>query len=324
MNDDIIRSIKKIMKRLKIPDTIIKIIKNDQVYLMYHTETIKHDTLFRIGSNTKTFIGILVLQLIDEKILTLEDKVNTWIPSVDSRITIRMLLNMTSGIANHVEIYNFTNNSRIWEPDELIKIGLDAERIFQPDTNWRYSNTNTLLLGKIIESITNKSINQVLQERIFDRVHLNNTYFFDPPARGVAKGYTIERGYLEEATGWDPSWTWACGQIVSTIDDMSEWIRVVGKGKLLTLKSYQEMIEPKLAGRIPNTLERYYGLGVFVNNGWIGHNGSMAGYASTCVYHPKYDISIVVFANKTSVGMNEADELTKEITKILTPNNIMI
>jgi D-alanyl-D-alanine carboxypeptidase len=128
---------------------------------------ITSDDHFRIGSNTKTFTGTVILQLVDEGKLGLDDPVSKYQPEVPNgeNITIRQLLDMTSGLFNYAEDEDFnqtldTEPQKVWEPRELIEIGFQHPPDFSPGEGFHYSNTNTVLLGMIIEQLTGQPLEQ--------------------------------------------------------------------------------------------------------------------------------------------------------------------
>src|SRR3954454_18031635 len=133
------------------------------------------DDHFRIGSNTKTFTGTVILQLVDEGKLGLDDPVSKYQPEVPNgeNITIRQLLDMTSGLYNYSEDKDFnetldTEPDKVWTPEEVVEIGFKNEPYFAPGEGFHYSNTNTVLLGMIVEQLTGKSLEQEFQERLFE------------------------------------------------------------------------------------------------------------------------------------------------------------
>ena len=118
------------------------------------------DTVFRIGSNTKTFTATAVLLLIEDGLLELETPLAVFRPDVPEadRITVRMLLAMRSGIGNYTDNEAWieaalADPARVWEPDELVRLGFELPRPFEPDAAYQYSNTNTVLLGQIAEQV---------------------------------------------------------------------------------------------------------------------------------------------------------------------------
>ncbi|MGQ0568282.1 MAG: serine hydrolase domain-containing protein, partial [Armatimonadota bacterium] len=144
---------------------------------------------FRIASLTKTFVAVVVLQLVGEGKLSLDDAVENRLPGLvpnGRNITIRYLINHTSGLFDYVEDQNVfrrlvSNTSRVWSPQELIAVGTSHKALFAPGRGWAYSNTGYLLLGLIVEKVTGISLGEELRQRIFVPLGLRGTTFPTTP-----------------------------------------------------------------------------------------------------------------------------------------------
>ena len=143
---------------------------------------------FGVGSTTKSIVATVLLQLVDEGRLKLDDKVSkyiSWVPNGEN-ITIRQLLNMTSGLYNYTEDKTLlaavaADPLKKWAPVELARAGVSGQPYFPPGEGWYYSNTNTILVGLIIEKITGKMLEDEVTTSITDRLGLKNTYFPQGP-----------------------------------------------------------------------------------------------------------------------------------------------
>jgi D-alanyl-D-alanine carboxypeptidase len=197
----------------------------------------------RIGSVTKTFTGTLLLQLAKDGKLSLKDTIDRYVSGVPNgnRITLEMLASMTSGIASYytppfLNRY-FGDPHGVFTPDELVAYGVAASPVFDPGAKFNYSNTNTILLGKVIEKVTGEPLGQVLQERILTPLGLSGTSF--PNASPVIpapypQGFTLQGSgspsHPANATDWNPSFGWAAGGMISTVGDMLTYDRALGTG----------------------------------------------------------------------------------------------
>lgn len=173
------------------------------------------------------------------------------IPNAD-KITLVNLANMTSGLASYT--YNpefldllFGQTDRFWQPMEMIDIAI-ADTIagcphatfqcFEPGTDWAYSNTNTVLLGLIAEQVSGKSLAELTQSMLLDRLGMSNTYFptDETLPEPYSHGYTNQYDYPEfsDATFWNPTWGWGTGNLISTIGDLRIWARALTNAGLLT------------------------------------------------------------------------------------------
>ncbi|GLB68015.1 hypothetical protein AHIS1636_24570 [Arthrobacter mangrovi] len=145
----------------------------------------------RIGSITKTWTGTVILQLVEEGRLKLDDPVSKFRDDVPNgeKITIEQLLNMRSGLYNYSESYELNlaldeTPERVWTPEELVGIALPLPVYFPPGEDFHYSNTNTVLLGLIAEDLEDKPLEEIIQERILDRLGMDDSAF--PPSETTA------------------------------------------------------------------------------------------------------------------------------------------
>lgn len=264
------------------------------------------DVYQRIGSVNKTFTGTLVLQLAEQGKLSLEDPIGSYVPGVPNgdAVTLRMLLNMTSGLASYTADQQFIDQlfsdpRRVRTPDELLAIGLAMPPLFAPGEKFYYSNTNTVLLGKVIEKVTGKPYDKALQEQILDPLALNRTSMPGPDGTlpdPHAKGFTLQ-GTPDssttpvDTTDWNPTWAWTAGQMISTADDLLVYGRALGMGQGLLGTDAQ-------VNRLASVPERAgYGLAAGCIDGWFGHTGELPGYNTSVFYDTTTDTTVVVLAN---------------------------
>lgn len=265
---------------------------------------------FRIGSLTKTFTATVLLQLVDEKKLTLDESIEKFFPDVPNakNITIRMLGNMTSGLYNYSEPKEFddsmqANPRKKWKPEELINFSVKYGTYFEPGKGWHYSNTNTVMLGLIIEKLTGNSLAAEIKTRIIDKLGMKETDF---PGVAEISGFHPE-GYGEDDSKWiyplvdvtekyDPSWAWAAGAIVSTLGDLKIYLKALTEGTLLSKEAQAERLKWGL-----DKPGIKYGFGMFeVGEGFYGHNGSYPGFHNISVHSPATNTTAIVFYNTQS------------------------
>ncbi|WP_405954817.1 serine hydrolase domain-containing protein [Streptomyces phaeochromogenes] len=279
--------------------------------------TLAADDQFRMGSNTKTMVATVVLQLVAEHRLKLTDPVEKWLPGLipnGSAITVRMLLNHTSGLFNYLTdpdvLKAFTGqDTRAWTPQELIAAGVRHDPLFAPGTDYSYSNTNYVALGLIAEKTTGHTLGDLIQRRITGPLHLKNTYLvtgfgqtnnprlahgYEPdvdrlapllppyaPAGTAFAGPERSAGYVD-TTGINASTLWAAGGMVSNAQEWARFSGALNSGKLLPPALLKEMRTTVAEeAEFPN---RRYGLGlekVSTPCGTVwGHNGQAPGYSS--------------------------------------------
>jgi len=263
---------------------------------------------FRIGSNTKTMVGTVLLQLVDDGEISLDDKLSDYFPgySKADSVSIRMLANMSSGIGNYTEndewvVLVLADPLRVWQPVELVDYGFSLGYYFEPGTGFHYSNTNTILLGMIIEQLTGNSLQEELEERIFEPLELNQTGFL---TAGVALPGTHGKGYYfgqyepgEESTEViDVSWAWAAGSVYSTVSDLQKYVERLVEGGFLSDELQEERLtDLSVVSTTPP--ERAYGLCLLRYQSFFGHNGGIFGYTSSMVHSREHDCSIIIWYN---------------------------
>lgn len=248
------------------------------------------DSAFRIGSTTKTFVATVVLQLAGEKKLSLDDTVEKWLPGLikgkgydGSKITIRQLLNHTSGIADYLtpdlKEKLIENPSENYTAEKLISRALQLE----PVKGWSYSNTNMVIIGLLIQKVTGESYAEQIQKRIIDPLSLKETVLpgssMDIPKKN-ARGYLNTGDKLVDITLFNPSFANASGEMISTGEDMTTFFRALLGGKLLTPEMQKEMVTHTVDTRLGK-----YGLGIHATKlpdgteVW-GHGGGIPGFTN--------------------------------------------
>lgn len=307
---------------------------------------------FRIGSNTKTMTGTVILQLVEEGRLRLEDPISKFhagIPNGD-RITIAHLLEMRSGIptySNTVAINEALDEhpDHAWRPEELVRLALELPMSFEPGTRYEYSNTNTVLLGMVIEQLTKQPVEQVLKTRIFDRLGMHETHM--PSRLSSAIPGEHPRGYMFgtnvetihsavfppakqaeakagrwrpiDATAMNPSWGWTAGAAISTAGDLATYAEALGSGRLLSPEMHAKRMG-SLRPRDPAAPEVQYGYGIAKLGPMIGHTGELPGFNSFMGYDPAHETTVVVWTslNAAPDGRAPAIEMARAVIDDLT------
>jgi D-alanyl-D-alanine carboxypeptidase len=267
---------------------------------------------YRIGSVTKTFVATVVLQLVDEGRLSLDAPVAKRLPHLlanGNRITVRQLLNHTSGLPDFVqdsEHFAGIVQNRIWAPRELVALAERHPQLFAPGSAWSYSNTNYVVAGLLIKAVTGHSLARELNRRIFSPLRLGHTSF--PVANGRLGGHHAH-GYVSteaipttdggrhDVTGYNPSHAWAAGAIVSNAADLSRFYRALMNGRLLGRPLLREMTTTVAEDPTdPNSF--HYGLGLRrVNDtcgaNW-GHDGTTFGYRGMAYWNARTGRTVVI------------------------------
>ena len=289
----------------------------------------------RNGAFAFTYIGQTYARMADQKLVNLDDPISKWLPDLRdaSKVTIRNLLNMTSGYPDYVYQPAVQDGVQAdpykqWTDDEMIAVALAQPNYFEPGTNWGYSHTNYVILGKLLSKITGKSTSDVLSEYVLEPMNLENTSSnAGTPAvpEPALHAFTSERRsflkvpakipFYEEATFWNPSWTTANGAVqTSNIFDMTTSMEIVGSGSQVSPEMYQQQVAPTLVGfgkKDPSgtcpvcrelTPELNYGFGVVLNGDWITQTKSFYGSSASGGYLPSQKLTISVIANTAQDG----------------------
>jgi D-alanyl-D-alanine carboxypeptidase len=284
------------------------------------------DSQFRIASITKMFVATVALQLVQESRLGLDDRLAQHVPGFPGgdRITIRQLLNHTSGIPDYGRTAHFgqrllADRQRRWSTDEVLALVTRARPDFAPGTDYLYSNTGYVLLGRVIDEVTGSTWAAEVRRRILDPLHLRHTFVAgaEPVPGGVLPGYFDadndgDQENIETGRPWPSLETTegSAGAIVSTAPDLVVFGDALFRGRLLAPEMLREMVtEGPHHPRNSN-----YGLGVEITRPdyrttvW-GHGGFTPGFRSTLWYVPQYDLVVVALANDSRANPYDLAEL---------------
>lgn len=275
------------------------------------------NSVFEVGSITKQMTAAAIMQLREKKLLSLEEPISTYFPNYQygNDITIKMLLTMRSGIVDYINATDdfFPKNickqidkkmyaNKKLEDGLVLKYLNNVPLMFKPGSTYFYSNTNYYLLAKIIEQVSGQSYEEYLQKNIFEPLQMKNT--------NAVFGGTDTRGYDWKGRSYfmPKELAFGCGDINSTVIDLYKWNVGFINGKVVSKKSYKEMI---------NT--QSYGYGINNQHGEIFHSGVTETFNSYNCYYPKSKYSIVILINKPVSEIN-ASVISREIYKIIMGN----
>jgi D-alanyl-D-alanine carboxypeptidase len=268
------------------------------------------DDRYRVGSITKTFVATVLLQLEAEGRLSLDDTVEKWLPGVvhgnghdGSRITLRQLLNHTSGIFNYTADETFGRTYFLKDgflehrydtqsPEQLVATAMAHKPDFAPGTSWNYSNTNYVVAGMVIQKATGRSYGEEIRHRIIEPLHLTATSVPGtrvtvpkPSSRAYSKLARTATGPTYDVTELNPSLASSAGEMISDSADLNRFYSVLLKGRLLPPKQLREMKTTVAVAELPGTgyglalMDRELSCGVHV---W-GHDGGIHGSSSVAV-----------------------------------------
>ena len=286
-------------------------------------EPLTIEDYFRIGSATKTFTAVATLLLYQDDLLDLDDTVESILPDLTEfnsmhgkGITVRMLLNHTSGLDDYVHLPDnnqfidafIADPEKTWSPEEMVLTAVTHGLISIPGSTFHYANTNYILLGLIIEKRSNMDFEAFIAGRLFQPLKLQHTSV--PVTTGFpgkyAHGY-LERdgdGVLYDYSIQSPTAVWAAGNLISTVPDLLIWLESLMEGGLLGSEIKNEQFNFSL-----DEAGNGYGLGVAAMGYALGHNGTVLGYQtwmfryqniyfviySNCFYGTKENLAQVIF-----------------------------
>jgi D-alanyl-D-alanine carboxypeptidase len=276
-----------------------------------HPRAVTRRTSFRVGSVTKTFTATIILRLVQDGELRLSDHVSDFVGGVPNGdlITIRELLDHTSGLPDFptriVPRLLVIHPHLEYGPLQLFRSSLVGQQIVTPPAPYLYSNLNYLLLGVIARRVTHHTL-RFLYAHLLHRVGLRHTRFRPRPRglpRRMANGYFKVNGQIKNVTRYNVSWLWTAGAMISRLDDLRRWARVLATGDGVLNRSLQRE-------RLQLGPPIHYGLGIFglpISKGseriWFyGHNGVAPGYDAMVLDSPARKITIVALGNTETLA----------------------
>jgi len=286
---------------------------------------------FRIGSNTKTFVISVLLQLVAEKKLSLDDPLSRFslgvtIPNAEN-VTVRELCNMRSGLFEAFDTPEFVKlNMKVpkdFDPKTLVAWAMKQKPYFPPGKGYHYCNTNYLLIGMIIENITKDSVGNQIRKRLLEPFGLTQTSYPETEAMPSpwVHGYHLDKqGNWEDISNTIPvAFMGSAGAMISDMNDIRRWIELYATGKTCGTGTYNDLINC-----IPFMGNTSFGLGITCSEGWYGYTGALPGYNTADYYSPASGITIVAWinyqANEPVEGV--ASVMVRDIARILTPDHI--
>ena len=314
---------------------------------------------FRNGAVAISYVSTLLLKLVDEKKISLDDKLSKFLPEIPhaDQVTLGQLAQMTSGYVDYV-IGNtamndalYANPFRRWTVHDLLGYATSKPLLYEPGTNWNYAHTNYVLLGLALEKATGEEMSKLLSDKVLRPLGLTNTVNSLTPEipSPVLHAFTSERRaflkipagtpFYEESTFWDPSWTITHGAIQTTnIYDMETSAVGIGSGRLLSADSYKKMVSTELRGKTHKqpgctTCDEMndvytYGMGIVITGNWLVQNPLFSGYAALEAYLPSQKIAIAIAVTYAPEAFddqgdykNEADTVFRKVAAELAPED---
>jgi D-alanyl-D-alanine carboxypeptidase len=294
----------------------------------------KIDDQGRIASISKTFTATAILQLVDQKKISLDDKLESFVPGIvnGTKITVRDLLDMQSGLydftADDAFVNAFDANPTLpWTPAQSIDIVKAHPADFEPGAKTVYCDSNYILLGMILEKVTGRKAHDVINTDVVAKLPgLSKTNFptgtavpephptaYLPDENDTAKPPTVVNDV-------NPEVGWTAGAMTSTIEDLKVWGKELTDGSLLSPDIQRERLHSNRIDGVPINLG--YGLGVMTINDLVGHNGAIVGYSSVVLRLPQADATFVAIGNASTNETTPTTEIILELIKQLYPEQV--
>ncbi len=292
------------------------------------------------GSVGKTFAAAIALQLIKEGKIGLDDKIEKylgrepWFARLPNakEITVRQLMNHSSGLVRYEFKEQFTkdltaNPEKVWKPAELVVYLLDEKPPFEAGKGWDYSDTNYIVLGMIIEKVTDKKFYDEANRRVLKPLKLTGTIPQDGPRlQGLIQGYAgpnnpfggTDEMIVNGKFAINPQFEWTGGGYVSTAQDLARWAKMMYEGKAFSADLLPQVLDGVSAPMLGR--EAKYGLGVIIRKTAVGtsygHSGFFPGYMTDMMYFPEHKVAIAVQVN-TSVGRSLGKPLGRVLVEMM-------
>jgi D-alanyl-D-alanine carboxypeptidase len=265
-------------------------------------------TMVPIGSATKQFTAVAILQLRDQGKLSVDDEVTKWLPELNmagNKVTLRHLLAHTAGIVDLAEMSELRaarliRNSAVTR-DSVYKVVSRYPPVFPAGTMQIYSNAGFWLLGRVIEKVSGMTYEEYIAKRIFAPLGMSRSMYCDNSQQvpNRALGYGIRGGTTGRVPGIVYTGPYAAGAICSTAGDLITWLQALHGGKVLSPKSYAELTAP---AKLSDGTSLRYGMGTVITEDsygvrYIGHSGGGFGFSSETRWYPDAKLAVVVLTN---------------------------
>jgi D-alanyl-D-alanine carboxypeptidase len=276
------------------------------VYVSGDENNATKTSLWRIGSITKTFTTATVLSLVAEKKLSLDDPLDKFVPNVAEGVTVRMLLNHTSGIFSYTDSPEFSNTAT-FTPEQLVQLAADNPPYFPAGQGYEYSNTNFVLLGMIAEIAGGAPIGKLVRARAIEKAKLRATFFDGEETLGGTLARAFGDDGEDVTTALNPSGPWAAGAIVASGADLAEWTAALfGSNEILDNATRSLMT----ANPVDNGA---YGLGTEILSAsesagagpGVGHTGEVLGFQSQAFYFSEHKTTIAAVVNAEAASPDD-------------------
>lgn len=325
--------VRETMTKRKLPGVSLAVIKDGKLVRTggYGFANLEHqipatkDTVYEIGSISKQFASEALMLLVEDGKVVLDDPVNKYLPAnapqTWAKITIRDLLNHTSGLKDWTEIKEFSYR-REYSAEEFVEMVRPFPVQFQPKENWLYSNTNLPLIGIIVEKASGQTYESFVTTRIFKPLGFPTIRFKhqEDVVPNRANGYVLRDGSWKNGEPFRPKVIAASGGVLASAVDLARWWEALLQGRIVKPASLDEMLRP---AKLNDGRSISHGFAFFTNtfngNTFIFHHGStVGGFGSGVYYYPKEKLTIAIIANLEDGGFG-AEHIWKRLSNLYIP-----
>jgi D-alanyl-D-alanine carboxypeptidase len=280
-------------------------------------------TVYQLASVTKTFTAATIMMLVEEGKLGLDDKISKHLsdlPAAWDNVTVRQLLNHTSGIKSYTSVRDFFKTARVdYKHRQILDLVAKEPMDFAPGEKWQYNNTGYFLLGMLIEKVTGKTYGDFLDERIFKPLGMSQTRTNDLHAiiPNRAQGYEWNGGVLRNGEYVSPTQPFSAGMLVSSVSDLVKWDAALATEKLLKKSTLEQMWTPTKTSK-GGVADYGFGWQVDKVNGHrlIAHGGGIPGFSTQISRFPDDKLTVIVLTNS---GNGSAGGLAQGIAGRIVP-----
>lgn len=302
---------------------IVQISKSGEVIYQYaqgnddNGKALTVDASMPIGSVSKQFCAAAVMLLCDQKKLSVDNTLDKYFPEYTNgkKLTVKNLLNMSSGLTNYLELVNpaDTSNNEAENIKMLKKAIFDKELVFEPGSDYQYSNSNYLLLAEIVEQVSGVPYHDYLRKSFFEPLEMTHTGFTDEISGNPAWSFALSATESTEEGFYTPGITKGAGDVVSNAEDMEKWMRGLSGGKVISHDAYTQMSQEVN----PDSYEEYcYGLWKMPYGG-VGHVGQIPPHFGAVDYiNTERDVCLFAVTN-SGRGMSYVQEIPQELLSVL-------
>ena len=286
-----------------------------------------------LGNLSTPMFTTALLQQVEAGALALDDPISTWYPDLPAAdtITVEMLLHNVAGYSQFTAQDDFladlhANPFRVWEIDEIIAIGTEQGTLYEPGTDWMFSDTNSAVLVGILAKATGKTVAELVTTGVLDPLGMDDTTVAIDGnwPHPVLQGYDGERGVWENVTHWNPSWAHFAGGTGSNAQDVGTFLDALGSGGLLSDELHDIQFAPTTVGIGTNTPEQYWAMGFLVVKDWVFLNPTIPGYFGAGGTLPSEGWTMVIYSTPSQASdpsFSSATNIFRLFTSIVSPEH---